>query len=139
MADSKLMNAVGTCDGTNYQDHRANLVEYCVLEDIEHVLHTPCPAPITATLAAGVWGDDEHPCGDEDPRKGTTAPQRTVNQRNADIAAHKKADKRLKALPTRIIFDRLGQRAAVVGSCPLRVQQHRAAVTEGLCLGLGAP
>ena len=70
MADSKLMNAVGTCDGTNYQDHRANLVEYCVLEDIEHVLHTPCPAPITATLAAGVWGDEEHPCGDEDPRKG---------------------------------------------------------------------
>ena len=69
-----------------------------MLEDIEHVLHTPCPAPITATLAAGVWGDDEHPCGDEDPRKGTTAPQRTVNQRNADIAAHKKADKRLKAL-----------------------------------------
>ena len=77
MADSKLMSAVGTCDGTNYQDHRANLVEYCVLEDIEHVLRTPCPDPITATLAAGVWGDDEHPCGDEDPRKGSTAPQRT--------------------------------------------------------------
>ena len=57
MADSKLMNAVGTCDGTNYQDHhRANLVEYCVLEDIEHVLHTPCPAPITATLAPAAEG-----------------------------------------------------------------------------------
>ena len=48
MADSKLMSAVGSCDGTNYPDHRANLVEYCVLEDIEHVLHTPCPEPITA-------------------------------------------------------------------------------------------
>ena len=24
----------------------------------------------------------------------------------------------------------------MVGSCPLRVQQHRAAVTEGLCLGV---
>ena len=32
MADSKLMSAVGTCDGINYQDRCASLVKYCVLE-----------------------------------------------------------------------------------------------------------
>ena len=59
MADSKLMSAVGTCDGINYQDRCASLVKYYVLEGIEHMLHTRCPASITATPAAVVCGDAE--------------------------------------------------------------------------------
>jgi hypothetical protein len=61
------------------------------------VLQRDCPPVITDAIAAGIWGDDLHPCEGTDHDNGTAAPAETVRQRNATIAAHKKkADKRLK-------------------------------------------
>jgi len=96
MADSRLIRE---CDGeSGYQEYKNDLASYAVLADCEYVLKHECPEPIDDPIAAGEWGDDEHPCDDDDERHGTAAPRETVAQRAATIAEHKKADKRLKAL-----------------------------------------
>ena len=83
MADSKL---VRQCDGSDYNEFKDDLVQLQVLSDAEYVLQHPCPEPITATVEEGIWGDAEHPCADDDERKGTAAPRETVSQRAQSAA-----------------------------------------------------
>ena len=87
MADSRLIRE---CDGeSGYQEYKNDLASYAVLADCEYVLKHECPEPIDDPIAAGEWGDAEHPCDDDDERHGTAAPRETVEQRAATIAEHK--------------------------------------------------
>lgn len=95
MADSKL---VRECDGSDYNPFKDDVQQFAVLQEIDHVLNEKCPEPIDSAIPAGEWGDDDHPCEEDDDRHGTQAPRESVGQRNQKIKDHKRADKRLKAL-----------------------------------------
>jgi hypothetical protein len=59
MAGSKLIRE---CDGSGYNEFKSDFQQYAVLQDIESVLKRVCPPVITDAIAAGIWGDDLHPC-----------------------------------------------------------------------------